>query len=410
MIFSFRYLSIALLLSLSGQVLAHGKAASSGEQNDPRQIQFPDTDEYLTLTVDLHTHSVFSDGHVWPSIRVGEANKDGLDALAITEHLEWQPHRADIPHPDRNRAYNDALTAIGNSELLLIAGSEITRNAPAGHINAVFTTDVNKLIQAEDPPADPADTVAYYTHAGQWPAQSAVEAANDQGAFVFWNHPYWTSQNPDGIARIPPFHSKNARKGLLHGIEIANGNSYSEEAFAIARKYNLAVIGVSDVHNLIDWDYKPHEGGHRPVTLDFTKERTLEGIKEALFDRRTVVWFKNTLIGEKRNLIPLLEASLTATDGKYLPDTDIVRVTLENRSDSDLQLMNKSKYTFMEVGDLLEVPAHGSLVITVKPGKRVKTLNLAFDVLNALIAPKKNASMSFRVSVKEPQKENTPTS
>ena len=64
----------------------------------------------------------------------------------------------------------------------------------------------------------------------------------------------------------------------------------------------------------------------------------------------------------------------------------------------------------MEVGDLLEVPAHGSLVITGKPGKRVKTLNLAFDVLNALIAPKKNASMSFRVSVKEPQKENTPTS
>ncbi|HAO89312.1 MAG TPA: PHP domain-containing protein, partial [Gammaproteobacteria bacterium] len=39
------------------------------------------------MVVDLHTHSVFSDGHVWPRIRVGEAIRDGLDAMAGTEHL-----------------------------------------------------------------------------------------------------------------------------------------------------------------------------------------------------------------------------------------------------------------------------------------------------------------------------------
>lgn len=33
--------------------------------------------------IDLHTHSVFSDGQVWPSIRVEEGVRDGLDALAI---------------------------------------------------------------------------------------------------------------------------------------------------------------------------------------------------------------------------------------------------------------------------------------------------------------------------------------
>jgi hypothetical protein len=38
-------------------------------------------------------------------IRVEEALRDGLDGIAITEHLEWQPHLKDIPHPDRNRAY-----------------------------------------------------------------------------------------------------------------------------------------------------------------------------------------------------------------------------------------------------------------------------------------------------------------
>ena len=41
-------------------------------------------------------HSVFSDGSVWPDIRVEEAKKDGLDVIAITEHLEYQPWKDDI--------------------------------------------------------------------------------------------------------------------------------------------------------------------------------------------------------------------------------------------------------------------------------------------------------------------------
>ena len=49
------------------------------------------------MILDLHTHSVFSDGHVWPRIRVEEALRDGLDGLAVTEHVEYQPHRADLP-------------------------------------------------------------------------------------------------------------------------------------------------------------------------------------------------------------------------------------------------------------------------------------------------------------------------
>jgi hypothetical protein len=102
----------ALILTtlFSVSAFGHGKvgnpAASYG-----RTIDFPDTDEYQTLVMDLHTHSVFSDGHVWPSIRVEEALRDGLDAIAITEHLEYQPHLADIPNPDRNQSYRHAVEA-----------------------------------------------------------------------------------------------------------------------------------------------------------------------------------------------------------------------------------------------------------------------------------------------------------
>ena len=63
-------------------LIAHG--------NVNRAIEFPNIPGYLTLKCDFHMHTVFSDGSVWPDIRVEEALKDGLDAIATTEHLELQ--------------------------------------------------------------------------------------------------------------------------------------------------------------------------------------------------------------------------------------------------------------------------------------------------------------------------------
>ena len=97
------------------------------------------------------------------------------------------------------------------SDLLVIPGSEITRDMPAGHINAVFIEDANKLIKVESAPKDNSDVAGFYAAAKQWPAQEAVEEAVKQGAFLFWNHPYWAAQTPDGIARINAFHALNAK-------------------------------------------------------------------------------------------------------------------------------------------------------------------------------------------------------
>jgi len=119
--------SITLLLGLqSAGGFAHDTAYAPTPSNQ-RAIEFPDTNKYKTLAVDLHIHSVFSDGHVWPNIRVAEAQQDGLDAIAMTEHLEWQPHLADIPHPDRNRSYQEAAESAKGSDLIVLSGSEITR-------------------------------------------------------------------------------------------------------------------------------------------------------------------------------------------------------------------------------------------------------------------------------------------
>ena len=44
------------------------------------EIQVPDLDGYTTLKCDFHMHTVFSDGLVWPTVRVDEAYREGLDA------------------------------------------------------------------------------------------------------------------------------------------------------------------------------------------------------------------------------------------------------------------------------------------------------------------------------------------
>ena len=382
---------------VASAALGHG-TADTPKVDEDRKITFPDTKLYMTVVLDPHTHSVFSDGHVWPRIRVGEALRDGLDAIAITEHLEWQPHLEDIPHPDRNRSYEEAVGAAEGTDLIVVPGAEITRYAPASHMNAIFIKDANLLFRAPVP-GEPYDPKNYRANANEWPAQQAVEAANEQGAFVFWNHGWWTRDFPTGIAVIPDFHKKNAKAGLLHGIEIANGRHYSEETFQIALEYNLTLIGVSDIHGLIDWDYEPHNGGHRPVTLVLAEKRTPESIKEALFKRRTVVWFKNMLIGRPEHLGPLLEASLSLQDASY-GNQKILSVSINNNSDADFFLRNKSKYGFYDGHtDIIVVAQHTTVKLQVKTGKKVRRIELEFEVLNALTAPRQTASIILEARV-----------
>jgi len=386
-------------LLVSTAAFGHDKAEVPADADSDRRIEFPDTARHLTLVVDLHTHSVFSDGHVWPRTRVEEALRDGLDGLAITEHLEWQPHRVDLPNPDRNRAFAIARDAAADSDLLVIAGSEITREMPVGHINAVFLDDANALFSETAAARSMLDADDYYEETGLWPAGNALEAANQQNAFVIWNHPDYVDQAPDGIARPTPFHLAAFEKEQIHGIEIANGDGYSEEAFQVALDHDLTLIGVSDIHELIDWDYEPHEGGHRPVTLVLAEARSETSLKEALFAGRTVVWYKNLLLGREQHLRPLLEASLVAGEARYATDTLTAEFTLVNRSDARLILENTSDYSFTNEGDLFEIAPHSSVDLTVRTKQPLDEVELGFVVRNALVAPRQPARLRLSVPI-----------
>jgi len=132
-----------VLLRLSGLLIFLILTETSLAQSR-RIINFPDIQGYQTLKCDFHLHTVFSDGTVWPTIRVEEAWKEGLDAISITDHIEYRPHSTDM-NADHNRSFEIAEPLAKELKILLIHGAEITRNMPPGHLNTLFIKNANLL-------------------------------------------------------------------------------------------------------------------------------------------------------------------------------------------------------------------------------------------------------------------------
>ncbi len=220
---------------------------------------------------------------VWPTVRVNEAWKEGLDAISITDHIEYRPHSIDIV-ADHNRSYELAEPLSVEKNIILVRGAEITRNMPPGHLNALFINNAN-LLELDD-------------------VNDAIKEAREQGAFIMWNHPGWKKQQPDTTLWWDE-HSYLLENDLLHGIEVFNSRSYYPEALDWANEKKLTMLASSDVHGPMDVNE-----GHRPMTLVFAKSRTKGGIKEALFAQRTAVYFNHTLMGQSDILEPLFFASL----------------------------------------------------------------------------------------------------
>tara|TARA_B100000886_G_C20409920_1_gene486527 strand:- start:495 stop:1724 length:1230 start_codon:yes stop_codon:yes gene_type:complete len=393
-------LSVTLLFS--AYFYSHGTVRGFID-HEPVVINFPDTENYQVYTVDLHTHSVFSDGHVWPTVRVGEAEHEGIDLIAITEHLEYQPYGMDIPHPDRNRSYEIARGST-ETDLLVVNGAEITRMFPPGHINAVFIQDANKLLNIDrskqseldellkDAPKNFIDEYTgnkWFNDAGLaalWPIEEALSEAKEQNAFVFWNHPVWSAETDNVETIVGDLNKYLFKENLVHGIEVVNGQWFSDEAFQIGLDYNLTLLGTSDIHGLTEWDYLNQPGGHRPLTLVLATDRTEESIKEALFDGRTVIWYKNDLIGLEKNLLPLLDKSLQITDITYKGRT-IGNVELKNYTDVRFMLRVVDKSLIENSSNIIFVEPNESTVFELKYAKG-NPISINVEVLNAYIKPK----------------------
>lgn len=372
----------SLLVILCWVIIAIPASAQHSHEHthDYRKIVFPDIPGFYTLSTDLHMHTVFSDGSVWPNIRTEEAIRDDIDVIAITDHLEYQPHEEDIPNPDRNRSYQVAQESRPqDSDLIVINGSEITREMPPGHSNAIFVEDANKLLTDD--------------------FMDAFREAKNQDAFIFWNHPNWTNHRKDGVAKLSDVHKELIEGGMLHGIEVVNEKTYSVEALQIALDYDLTILGTSDIHGLIDWEYDVHHNGHRPVTLVFSEERTKDSLKRSLMEGNTVVWSNDFLIGHEPFLVPLIKESLELSEIGYIDETSVLNVKITNHSSTKYILNNESEFTFHQHPDLLTIEPMSVVVLQIKTLERKDSIELPFEVVNAVTAPDEHPQITFDIEI-----------
>ena len=227
----------------------------------------------------------------------------------------------------------------------------------------------------------------------------AYREAKRQGAHVFWNHPNWISQQRNGIATLTDLHKQLIEEDLLHGIEVVNDLTYSDEALQIALDNDLAIIGTSDIHGLVDWQFNIANGGHRPIMLVMAKEKTEASIKEAMDDHRTIAWFDNLLVGREHVLKPLVLASIEIGTAAYQGPSSVASFKLTNNSDAAYILKNTSEYSFHAESDVIILPAQSTKTLDVKTLEQKESFRLSFEVQNAITAPRKYVTIDLDILV-----------
>jgi predicted metal-dependent phosphoesterase TrpH len=334
-----------------------------------RMILLPDIEGFITLKGDFHMHTVFSDGTVWAENRIEEAYHDGLDAIAITDHYEYRPHKEYVKE-DYNAAYNIASGYTADKNIILIHGVEITKKMPPGHFNALFVQD------AAVPELADTSLQAFLT---------AIEKLHNQGAFIFWNHPGWSAQQKDTVKWFD-VHQLLLEKGWLSGIEIFNYIEWYPVALEWALTKNLAPFANSDVHDPMASTYSTDDGFIRPMTLIFATERSEKGIREAMTARRTVAFFNGHLAGSEDLLGKLFDKSLKIHSFRNTKGKTICEIT----NDTDFTLVLKGLSETWK-GELTLAPRS---VGRITVNEEVKSLHV--EVTNWHTGMRKNLEQELR--------------
>ena len=333
-------------------------AVSSASAYTPNKIVVPDVEGYKTLKCDFHLHTVFSDATVWPTTRVQEAVWEGLDAIAITDHMDTR-HQKQVKAGyfnkekcDRNTSYELTAAAAKGTDLIVIHGGEITREMSPGHWNCVFVKDNEAIVNNAEKFND--------NHA--LAAEAGLKEAQKQGAFTFWNHPQWNKHAPN-VTKWYPEHTKFLKAGYMQGIEVYNCE-YCPEAHGWALEHNLTMFANSDGHAPFFYEVDYKNGKHRPVTLVFAKERSQKGIREALDNQRTVAFADGMIYGREDNVRALFDACVKVVAVKH--DWRSTKITLENCSSIPVKFAKAPGSEMWSYTREWEIPPHSIVTLNIR--------------------------------------------
>ena len=308
---------------------------AGGAQERRHRLVVPAPTGFEVLTADLHLHSVFSDGEVWPTVHVREAWRDGLDVVSLTEHREYRPHARDLSGGTL-RAYELAKPLAEQLGILLVPGVEITRPVPgqtspwpvgSAHFNALFISD--------EEPLDAPDLA------------TALGTARGQGGFVTWNHPQFMGRPAQWYQHVDELFERH----LFSGIEVVNGDEYSPEAFAWALERRLTILACSDAHLPMPAHLR---SARRPVTLLFARRRDVAAIREALVERRTAAWLDGDVWGEEEWLRAIWDGAVQASAAvstAWRAGADFA-LALENTSAIDFDVEVESAPAWLRVSQV----------------------------------------------------------
>ena len=372
-------LTICLLLGL-GIAGAQTKSYKFTEKlyyNTPSRTNFvlPQVDGLNCYTADLHAHTIYSDGELSPEERVKEAWCDGLDILAITDHIEtrrqernmlkflkgYSPEKKGFEpintrvsrgkHADERGIVSDLnfstelarQTAKSYPELTIIKGAEISREpVHIGHYCALFTTDNNAIYSRDD--------------------AEAIRNARAQGAIITHNHPGWERTSCD----MTEFHKKVYGEGLIDGVEITNGTSFYPEIVGRCIDKKLYMVSATDIHATTSYYNK--QNFYRNMTLIFAKDKSEKSLKKAFLSQKTLGYCGGYIIGEESLLAKFFQASVKA---HYVGAAKKgIKVSLTNQTSFDYLL----KYDGIEI----PVPAFQTIFVTLKDEKAL------FEVKNMI--------------------------
>lgn len=290
------------------------------DQNHRTEIILPQVNGLNFYKADLHLHTIYSDGDVTPDMRVLEAWYDGLDIIAITDHMEYRRIEremfqymdkyiredlrqkgdavntnimrkgpdADGVLVDFNVAYNSASRKAKDYGLLVVRGVEVTRKSN-GDYNAIFTTDNNAIYDPD--------------------LEQTLRNARAQGAFIVHNHPDYDANTSNNLTEVS---NGLYEKGLIDAVEVANGRKTWSYLYTHAVSGGYTPMANSDAHEFIYWKYgRPGDHSiprYRNMNLILAEELTEEAIHNALKYGNTIAYSNNNLVG-RPNLLQVLFTS-----------------------------------------------------------------------------------------------------